>query len=107
AVKSGLMPVPLTRSMCHELMSHGGEARFLGAVRRTQVKAAGGDTRLFRAWSATRAGRRLHARTDEEFWQTVIVWLAANPMLPQAEVSPLVDYIEQRRVEDPALSMKG
>jgi hypothetical protein len=34
AVKSGLMPVPLTRSMCHDLLSRGGEARFLDAVRR-------------------------------------------------------------------------
>jgi hypothetical protein len=72
AVQSGLMPVPLTRSMCHELMSRGGEARFLDAVRRVQVKAAGGDGRLFRTWIATRTGRRLHRRTGEEFWQTVL-----------------------------------
>ncbi len=107
AVKSGLMPVPLTRSMCHELMSRGGEARFLDAVRRVQVRAAGGDGRLLRAWIATRAGSRLHARADEEFWQTVLVWLGANPMLPQSEVAPLVDYIEHRRAEAPDFSIKG
>jgi hypothetical protein len=107
AVRSGLMSVPLTRKMCHELMSRGGETRFLDAVRRVQVKAAGGDARLFRTWIATRAGRRLHARAGEEFWQTVLAWFSANPMLPQAEVAPLVDYIEHRREEAPDFSIKG
>jgi hypothetical protein len=107
AVKSGLMPVPLTRNMCHELMSRGGEARFLDAVRRVQVKAARGDGRLFRAWIATRAGRRLHTRAGEEFWQTVLAWFSANPMVPQAEVSPMVDYIDHRRAEAPEFSIKG
>jgi hypothetical protein len=107
AVKSGLMPVPLTRKMCHELMARGGEARFLDAVRRVQVRAVGGDARLFHTWIATRAGRRLHTRPGEEFWQTILAWFSANPMLPQAEVAPLVDYIERRRAEAPDFSMKG
>jgi hypothetical protein len=107
AIKSRLMPVPLTRGMCHELLARGGEARFLDAVRKVQVRAAGGDARLFRAWVTTRAVRRLHSREEEEFWQTVLAWLCANPMLPQAEVGPLVDYIEHRRAEVPDFSMKG
>jgi hypothetical protein len=107
AVKSGLMPVPLTRSMCHDLLSRGGEARFLDAVRRVQVKAVGGDGRLFRVWIATHAGRGLHPRVGEEFWQTVLAWFGANPMLPQAEVAPLVDYIEHQRAEVPDFSIKG
>jgi hypothetical protein len=107
AVKSGLMPVPLTRAMCHDLLSSAGEARFLDVVRKVQVKAAGGDARLFRAWIATRAGRQLHAREDEAFWQTVLAWFGANPMLPQQEVGPLVDYVAQRRAETPAFAMKG
>jgi hypothetical protein len=107
AVTSGLMPVPLTRAMSHELLSSAGEARFLDVVRKVQVKAAGGDGRLFRAWTATRAGRRLHRREDEAFWQAVLAWFGANPMLPTAEVGPLVDYIEHRRTETPGFSMKG
>ena len=107
AVKAGLMPVPMTRGMCHDLLSRGGEPRLLHALRKVQVKAAGGDARLFRAWIATRAGRSLHTRVDEEFWQTVLAWLCANAMLPQAEISPLVDYIEHRRAEGPGFSMKG
>jgi hypothetical protein len=106
-VKTGLMPVPLTRNTCHQLLSRGGEVRFLDAVRKVQVRAAGGDARLFRAWVATRAGRRLHSRAGENFWQTVLAWFSANPMLPQGEVAPLVDYIEHRRAESPSFSIKG
>jgi PcfJ-like protein len=107
AVKSGLMPVPLTRAMCHELMSRGGEARFLDAVRRVQVRAAGGDGRLFRAWISTNAGRRLHLREGEEFWQTVLDWFGTNPMLPESEIAPLVDYIEHLRAEAADFAIKG
>ena len=107
AVRSGLMPVPLTRAMCHALLSSPGEARFLDVVRKVQVKAAGGDSRLFRAWIATRAGRRLHAQDDEAFWQTVLAWFCANPVLPLAQVAPLVDYLSHRRTETPGFCMKG
>jgi hypothetical protein len=107
AVISGLMPVPLTRAMCHALLTGPGEPRFLDTVRKVQVKAAGGDVRLFRAWIATRAGGRLHGREDEVFWQTALAWFCANPMLPSADVGPLVDYIAHRRDESPGFAMKG
>jgi hypothetical protein len=107
SVKSGLMPVPLTRSMCHDLLSRAGEPRFLDAIRKVQVKAAGGDARLFRAWIATRAGRQLDDRAGEEFWQDVLAWLCANPMLPHSEVGPLVDYIDHRRAGTPDFKVKG
>jgi len=107
AVKSGVLPVPLTRTMCHDLLSKGGEPRFLDAIRKVQVKAAGGDARLFRAWVMTRAGRQLHDRAGEEFWSTVLAWLCANPLLPLSEVGPLVDYIDHRRAVAPDFSMRG
>jgi hypothetical protein len=37
----------------------------------------------------------------------VLVWLAANPMLPHHEIGPLVDYVEHRRGETPGFSMKS
>jgi hypothetical protein len=106
-VRSGLMPVPLTRKMCHELLSHPDEPTFLAAVRRAQVKAAGGDGRVLRAWMASRAGRSLHNRPDEEFWATVLVWFSRNPALCRREAAPLVDYIAERRRWDPSFSMNG
>jgi hypothetical protein len=107
AVKTGLMPVPLTRRMCHDVLRSPGESSLLAAVRRAQVRAAGGDASLSRTWNRTRAGGRLHNRQDEEFWQTVLDWLCRNPMLPHTEVGPLADYIENRRGESPGFSMKG
>lgn len=107
AVQAGLMPVPLTRAMCHALLASTGEPRLLDVVRKVQVQAAGGDRRLFRAWIATRAGSRLHAAGDEAFWQTVLAWFCANPMLPAAEIGPLVDYVAHRRAETPGFAMKG
>jgi hypothetical protein len=107
AVKTGLMPVPLTRRMCHEVLVRGGEGTFLDVVRRVQVKAIGGDGRLLRAWLNTEAGGRLQDRQGEVFWQTVLAWFGANPILPTSEIGPLVDYIALRRRQDPAFSMKG
>ena len=43
AVRAGLLPVPLTRRMCHEILTRPGEATFLAAIRRAQVRAAGGS----------------------------------------------------------------
>jgi hypothetical protein len=106
AVKSGLLPIPFTRAMCHALLTSAGEARFLDVVRKVQVQAAGGDGRLFRAWITTRAGRRLHTREDEAFWHTVLGWFCAHPAVSVTEVGPLVDYIEHRRAEA-GFSMKG
>jgi hypothetical protein len=107
AVKTGLLPVPLTRRMCHEVLLRRGDEDFLCVVRRVQVRTAGGSGRLVSAWLATEAGSRLHDREGEAFWQTVLEWLAANPMLPETEVGPLVDYIAFRRREDPAFSIQG
>jgi len=107
AVKTGAMPIPLTRRMCHEVLVRGGEGDFLDVVRRVQVRAAGGNGRLLRAWLGTEAGARLHDRGGEAFWQTVLVWLGKNPMLPESEVGPLVDYIALRRRQDPTFSITG
>lgn len=107
AVKTGLMPVPLTRRMCHEALVRGGEGDVLDVVRRVQVRAVGGSGRLLRAWLNTEGGARVHDREGETFWQTVLAWFGANPMLPTSEVGPLVDYIAHRRRQDPAFSMKG
>jgi hypothetical protein len=107
AVKTGLMPVPLTRKMCHELLARGGEGDFLDVVRRVQVRTAGGNGRLLRAWLSTEAGARVHDREGENFWQAVLAWLAANPMLAVSEIGPLADYIAFRRRQDAAFSIKG
>src|SRR5262249_52864067 len=105
-VRSGLMPVPLTRRMCHEVLTRPGERTFLGAIRRAQGRAAGGSLGFCRAWVRTNPGRHLHERAREEFWAAVIAWFCRNPV-DHAELGPLVDYVAHRVEEDGAFSMKG
>jgi len=106
-VRSGAMPVPLTRRMCHDVLSQRGESTFLGAIRRAQVRAAGGTLGLSQTWTQTQIGRRLHDRPGEEFWRDVLAWLCRNPTESNAAVGPLLDYIAHRRGEDAGFSMKG
>lgn len=107
AVKAGLLPVPLTRKMCHDFLQTAADVPFFRALRRTEVRACGGDLRFLCTWMGTQAGRRLHDAADEAFWATVIEWFAKNPMADPDQVGPLVDFIAHRRRQDPDFSMKG
>ena len=107
AVKTGLMPVPLTRRMCHDVLNAPAGPGFLAAVRWAQAKAAGGSRALCREWMHTEAGGFLHGRAREEFWQTVLAWLCGNPTVSPAQVGPLVDYLGHRADQDPRFTMKG
>ena len=106
-VKTGGLPVPLTRKMCHEVLTSKVEVTFLQAVRRVQVRTCGGDERLWRAWLGTSVGRHIDSEKSEIFWASVLEFLARNPMLDRAEVGPIVDFIRYRRGVDPTFSMKG
>lgn len=99
--------VPVTRQMCHEVMTTVGDTSLTGAIRRAQVKALGGDARLLKTWMTTSLGRELHSKESEEFYATVLHWLSKNPMLDRAQVRPLIDYICYRYRQDAKFSMKG
>lgn len=107
AVKTGLLPVPLTRRMCHDLLKTPSDVTIMTALRRVSVESQGGDPRLVNVWMATDIGRTLQPADAEAFWMTVIAWFAANPMLDPSRIGPLVDYIVYRRREDAKFSMKG
>jgi hypothetical protein len=106
-VKTGGLPVPLTRKMCHEVLTSSSEVTVLQAVRRVQVRTCGGDERLWRAWLGTSVGRQIESEKSEIFWASVMEFLARNPMLDRAQVGPIVDFIRYRRGVDPTFSMKG
>lgn len=106
-VKTGGFPVPLTRKMCHEVLSSSANFRFLQAVRRVQIRTLGGDDRLWKTWNDTNPGRGIGSESDEIFWSTVLHWLVQNPMFDRGQVSPMCDYIAFRRREDRSFSMKG
>ncbi len=100
-------PVPLTRRMCHELLATPASYGFMHAVRRVQVRAAGGDARFLQAWMGTRPARALGTREEEAFWATVVEWFAKMAMLEVENVGPIADYLAHRRRRDRKFTMKG
>jgi hypothetical protein len=102
-----LLPVPLTRKQCHELLNSPSEMSFMLALRLQQAKAHGGELPLAKAWAASGPGSTLGSAVDEAFWDTVISFFAKNPMLDRERIGPLVDFINYRRAEEVGFSMKG
>jgi hypothetical protein len=100
-------PVPLSRRMCHALLSMPSGGSLLRAIRRVEVTFAGGDDRLFQAWMSTREARSLGDRDEETFWWTVIEWFSRVQTLDPSQVAPLVDYIGHRRRQDRQFFMSG
>jgi len=105
AVKNGQMPVPFTKRMCNNFLSHGAKVPFYEAVRRTQVRAYEGPPALAGAIASTRLGDQF--MDDEGFWDSVIRWLCKHPDIEMTQVGPLVDYFQFCRQADPDYSMKG
>jgi hypothetical protein len=107
-VKKGELPVPMTKAMCHDLLTKTtSDESVLEGIRRTQVNAMGGDRRLLQAWMETEPGRTIGTVEQETFWATVLHWCAANPMLERNQIGPLTDYIRFKRDEDITFTMKG
>jgi hypothetical protein len=106
--KEGRFPVPLTRQMVHELMTKTpGDIPFTRALRRIQIKTAGGTPRFFQVWAGTRPGSAIGTQADEAFWATIIRWFSQHPMFDPNQVGPMIDYIAYRRNGEAGFSMKG
>lgn len=101
------LEIPLTRKMCHDILSTPSDYGLLAAIRRAQVRAVGGDRRLFEAWRTTRAANRIGSDADEAFWFGALQWFANLGMIDYGQIAPLTDYIAQRRFADPDFSLKG
>lgn len=99
--------VPLTRKMCHELLATPSDIKLMDAIRRVQVRAAGGDVRLYNALKGSRTAERPGTKEEEAFFATVIDWLSKVPMLEPGRVAPIVDYLMTKFMNDPKFSMKG
>ena len=105
-------PVKFTKRMWHMFLTSRASCSVLEAIRIVQVKVAGGDTRLVRAFLESPIGNRIgafgrgskpvafHAEI-EDFWNTFIAWTARQGMLDPNLISPLYDYLSQcRRVRE-------
>ena len=106
ASQEGLLPVKLTRKMCHDVLTTPGD-KFLSAIRLAQVKAFGGDTLLHQAWMKTEQGSRLKHPREEEFGALALRWFCQHSMLDPQQIGPLLDYINVLRRNDVTFSLKG
>ncbi len=106
-VKQTAFAVPLTRRMCHDVLTTPSSGTLLAAIRRAEVRSVGGDARLAQAWLGTPVAQSIGRGDDEAFWLTVLEWFGKVPEWQPSQVAPLVDYIGHRRGEDARFSMRG
>ncbi len=104
-MKSGFMPVVMTRKMCHIFLNMPSGTFFFHAIRAAQVEALGGTRVLAEAICESSLGRGF--KDDERFWLTVMRWFCENPIGDNAQIAPLIDYIAEMRRRGRGYSMKG
>lgn len=87
-------PVHLTRRMAHAFMLRNNRESIAHNLRWVQVLGMGGDQVTAGAVQSTRLGRHLD---HDEFWNTVVLFLASNPMIDSTLVGPVIDYVHHMR----------
>jgi len=90
------LPLPVSRSIAHWFLQVPDDCPVVEAFRHAQVRACGGDAALADAVRRTRLGGD-HAAGP--FWEEVIRFFVANPLLDRAQVGPIVDWIQAQRFE--------
>jgi len=88
------LPVKLTRRMAHQFMMGRNRDSIAHNLRWAQVVGTGGDQQMARTILSTRLGRHLD---HDEFWCTVVLFLASNPLIDPAQVGPMIDYVHHMR----------
>ena len=89
------LPIRLTKRMAHAALNHvPANCTVEEGWRWAQVIGFGGSEALARAIIATRLGESLK---DDDFWETVVQFFIANPLLDPARIGPLVDYLWHER----------
>lgn len=106
-----ILPVPLTKRMCHLFMQSTTKLNFVSAVRHAQVETYGGERRTAEAICRARQTGRDTLTGNEEFWATVIQWTCNQGMLAPSQIPHIYDWIEHARNEAlrarTLFSMKG
>lgn len=95
-LRTAKSPVNLTKKMAHEFQSAPHDYTVEQAIRWGQLRALGAAPNTINAVAATRLGRSF---ANEEFWFTVLRFIAENPMLDPRQIGPLIDYLQNQRFE--------
>ena len=91
------LPVPLTKMMAHHFLAAPASYSIDGAFRWAQVHGLGGDRILADALLETLIA---HDFRDNEFWLSALRFFVRNPMLDPSHISPIIDYIWNRKYEN-------
>ena len=95
-LRTAKSPVPLTKKMAHHFLGAPDNYTVEQAVRWGQMRALGAGENAVHAAIATRLGRSFE---NEEFWFTVLRFIADNPMLDPRQIGPIIDYLHNQRFE--------
>jgi hypothetical protein len=107
-IKRDYLTVPLTRKMCHKLITTNFKTNFNDSIRHIQFKEFGGNEAIYTAFLGTRYGNISLDIEKEKFIETVIKWLSINKtMLNINMVEPIIDYVAYNKIQNPNYSIKG
>ncbi len=99
------LPLNLTEKAAHHFIQSPNEYSVVGALRRGQTLALGGDEFLAKAISESKLARIL---PDEPFWESVIHFFVNNPTMNTTQASPIIDFIWAHKFgEDCVLNTDG
>ena len=93
-IRTADVPVHLSKMMAHHFLLAPDDLTVDNALRWGQVAGQGGSEALARAVIGTHLGTRFE---QEDFWESVILFLVNNPMLDPACVGPVVDFIHNQK----------
>jgi hypothetical protein len=100
------LPVPLTKREAHFFMKAPKDMGPLNAIRYGQIANMGGNEAFVRQILKTRIANDYDVERNK-FYQSVFVWLMANPMLDTCHYAPILDYIHNQKYVGYRLNEQG
>ncbi len=94
-IRTAGVPMRITKRMAHTVMQYTGYHHTIyQSLRRAQYEAFGGNKH--NAWELTHGplGKSLD---NEEFWETVVHFLANQAFLDRSYLNPIIDYIRNQK----------
>jgi hypothetical protein len=97
--KLPMVPNWVTKAVAHWFTQTPADIRVEHAFRWAQVVSLGGDDRLARAIIAVPRLCGSFINREPEFWETVVRFFIANPMIDHSQIGPIVDFIYNQKFE--------
>ena len=91
---------PLTKKAAHYFMSAPEEMTIDHALKWAHMKTFNLRPRAIAAMLGSQWGRNFH---DRPFWNSVLRFLAANPMIAAEQIGPLINYIYCQKFHGPVI----